>query len=78
MLVAVKIEKTWMILRFQKHDRQGMVMGGFDEMRRDAECVASCLGGIQWFTQYTLVFGMCALIPEHQSPQVLKVCSIYI
>lgn len=48
MLVAVKIEKNMDGPEtFQKHDRQGMVMGGFVEMRRYAECVARCLDGIQ-------------------------------
>lgn len=58
-----------MILRFQKHGRQGVVLGDFDEMRRDAECVASCLRGVQRVTQYTLVFGICALIPESTGAQ---------
>lgn len=63
---------------FWKHNKQGIVMSGFDEMKRVAERVARCLGGVQWFIQSTVVFDICELIPKQQSPQGLKLCSIFI
>lgn len=62
---------------FWKHNKQGIVISGFDEMKRVAECTWQ-LGGIQWFTQCTVGFDICELIPKQQSPQVLKLCSIFI
>lgn len=40
-------KKTWMVQRcFENITGKDIVVVGFDEMRRVAECVARCLGGI--------------------------------
>lgn len=59
--MAVEMEKEKTVdgsEMFWKYNKQSIVMSGFDEMKRVAEC-ARCLDGIQWFTQCTVVFDIC-------------------